>query len=191
MMIFCTSTLLIPRPHTFSSVSPFPLPFCLSPSPDSPLSPRPTLLALLSLPHCPSLLPLPYLLSSPSRTVPLSSPYPTCSPLPPALSSLFPLPYLLSSPSRTVPLSSPYPTCSPLPPPLSLSSPPPALSLSPPQENLTLLEAGFANLQKHIENVHMFGVPVVIVVNSFTTDTPAELDLVLGRVKRLGCLMPL
>ena len=71
--------------------------------------------------------------------------------------------------------------------PYFLSFPPlPTLSLSPPQENLTLLEAGFANLQKHIENVHMFGVPVVIAVNSFTTDTPAELDLVLRKSKEAG-----
>ena len=94
---------------------------------------------------------------------------------PPTVAFFLSVPF--SSPSRTVPLSSPCPTCSP---------PPPALSLSPPQENLTLLEAGFANLQKHIENVHMFGVPVVIAVNSFTTDTPAELDLVLRKSKEAG-----
>ena len=79
------------------------------------------------------------------------------------------------SPSHSVPLFTPV--LLPL-----LPSP----SLSPAQENLTLLEAGFANLQKHIENVHMFGVPVVIAVNSFTTDTPAELDLVLRKSKEAG-----
>ena len=46
------------------------------------------------------------------------------------------------------------------------------------QENLPLLEAGFANLQKHIENVCMFGVPVVVGINSFVTDTEPELKLV-------------
>ena len=39
------------------------------------------------------------------------------------------------------------------------------------QENLSLLEAGFTNLQKHIENVRLFGVPVVVAINRFVTDT--------------------
>ena len=39
------------------------------------------------------------------------------------------------------------------------------------QENLPLVEAGFANLKKHIENVQLFGVPVVVAINSFVTDT--------------------
>ena len=39
------------------------------------------------------------------------------------------------------------------------------------QENLDLLAAGFVNLQKHIENVRLFGVPVVVAINSFITDT--------------------
>ena len=39
------------------------------------------------------------------------------------------------------------------------------------QENLKLLAAGFVNLQKHIENVRLFGVPVVVALNSFTTDS--------------------
>ena len=46
------------------------------------------------------------------------------------------------------------------------------------QENLTLLEAGFGNLHKHIENATSFGVPVVVAINSFTTDTQAELELI-------------
>ena len=46
------------------------------------------------------------------------------------------------------------------------------------QENLPLVEAGFSNLQKHIDNVHLFGVPVVVAINSFVTDTRAELELV-------------
>jgi methylenetetrahydrofolate dehydrogenase (NADP+)/methenyltetrahydrofolate cyclohydrolase/formyltetrahydrofolate synthetase len=45
-------------------------------------------------------------------------------------------------------------------------------------ENLDLLRAGLGNLQHHIKNARRFGVPVVVAVNSFATDTPAEVDLV-------------
>ena len=46
------------------------------------------------------------------------------------------------------------------------------------KENLPLLEAGFANLQKHIENACMFGIPVIVGINSFVTDTEPELKLI-------------
>ncbi|KAB1278208.1 C-1-tetrahydrofolate synthase; cytoplasmic [Camelus dromedarius] len=45
-------------------------------------------------------------------------------------------------------------------------------------QNLELVEKGFSNLRKQIENARMFGVPVVVAVNAFKTDTEAELDLV-------------
>ena len=45
-------------------------------------------------------------------------------------------------------------------------------------ENLDLLRAGLGNLQHHIRNAKKFGVNVVIAVNSFATDTPAEVDLI-------------
>jgi formyltetrahydrofolate synthetase len=45
-------------------------------------------------------------------------------------------------------------------------------------ENLDLLRAGLPNLQKHIKNARRFGIPVVIAVNSFKDDTPAETELV-------------
>jgi methylenetetrahydrofolate dehydrogenase (NADP+)/methenyltetrahydrofolate cyclohydrolase/formyltetrahydrofolate synthetase len=45
-------------------------------------------------------------------------------------------------------------------------------------ENLELLKAGLGNLQHHIKNARRFGIPVVIAVNSFKTDTPAEVELV-------------
>jgi methylenetetrahydrofolate dehydrogenase (NADP+)/methenyltetrahydrofolate cyclohydrolase/formyltetrahydrofolate synthetase len=45
-------------------------------------------------------------------------------------------------------------------------------------ENLDLLRAGLGNLQHHIKNARRFGIPVVIAVNSFKTDTPAEVELV-------------
>ena len=41
-------------------------------------------------------------------------------------------------------------------------------------ENTAAIEKGFANLQKHIENVRLFGVPVVVALNKFPTDTEAE-----------------
>jgi formyltetrahydrofolate synthetase len=46
------------------------------------------------------------------------------------------------------------------------------------EENLELLEAGLPNLQAHIENAKRFGIPVVVAVNSFKDDTPAEVELV-------------
>lgn len=46
------------------------------------------------------------------------------------------------------------------------------------EENLELLEAGCSNLRAHIANARKFGVPVVVAVNQFTTDTPAEVALV-------------
>ncbi len=45
-------------------------------------------------------------------------------------------------------------------------------------ENLDLLRAGLPNMQHHIKNARRFGIPVVVAVNSFATDTPAECDLV-------------
>src|SRR5690554_428908 len=45
-------------------------------------------------------------------------------------------------------------------------------------ENLGLLEAGGANLARHIEIARKFGVPVVVAVNRFPTDTDAEVELV-------------
>ncbi len=45
-------------------------------------------------------------------------------------------------------------------------------------ENLDLLRAGLGNLQHHIRNAKKFGVNVVVAVNSFATDTPAEVELV-------------
>jgi formyltetrahydrofolate synthetase len=46
------------------------------------------------------------------------------------------------------------------------------------EENLELLEAGLPNLQAHIENAKKYGIPVVVAVNSFKDDTPAEVELV-------------
>jgi len=54
------------------------------------------------------------------------------------------------------------------------------------REDLGALEDGFVNLKKHIENVRLFGVPVVVCVNVFPTDTPAEVERVLERALALG-----
>ena len=53
-------------------------------------------------------------------------------------------------------------------------------------ENLDALSKGFANLEKHIENINKFGVPAVVAINNFPTDTEAELKYVLDRCKELG-----
>jgi formyltetrahydrofolate synthetase len=45
-------------------------------------------------------------------------------------------------------------------------------------ENLELLEAGLGNLQHHIKNAKKYGVNVVVAVNSFKDDTPAEVEMV-------------
>jgi formate--tetrahydrofolate ligase len=49
------------------------------------------------------------------------------------------------------------------------------------EENVAAVEKGFANLQRHIENLRGFGVPVVVSVNRFSADTEAEL----GRLREL------
>lgn len=46
------------------------------------------------------------------------------------------------------------------------------------EENLDALKAGIVNLEKHIENLHKFGVPIVVTLNSFITDTKAETDFI-------------
>ena len=47
-------------------------------------------------------------------------------------------------------------------------------------ENVAAVTAGGANLAKQIENVRLFNVPVVVAINSFPTDTPAEVEAVRG-----------
>ncbi|CAL1574972.1 unnamed protein product [Knipowitschia caucasica] len=54
------------------------------------------------------------------------------------------------------------------------------------EENLGLLENGCSNMKKQIENAMHFGVPVVVAVNAFKTDTDAELDLVCNVAKTAG-----
>jgi formyltetrahydrofolate synthetase len=53
-------------------------------------------------------------------------------------------------------------------------------------ENLDLLEKGCANLVRHIGNAKQFGIPVVVGVNRFKDDTPAELELIRKIAKAAG-----
>lgn len=46
------------------------------------------------------------------------------------------------------------------------------------EENLELVEKGCANLEVHIRNARRFGIPVVVAINHFKDDTPAEIDLI-------------
>jgi methylenetetrahydrofolate dehydrogenase (NADP+)/methenyltetrahydrofolate cyclohydrolase/formyltetrahydrofolate synthetase/formate--tetrahydrofolate ligase len=54
------------------------------------------------------------------------------------------------------------------------------------EENLPLLRAGLSNLKAHIANARRYGVPVVVAVNHFATDTDAEVKLVIEEAKRSG-----
>ena len=55
------------------------------------------------------------------------------------------------------------------------------------EENLEALKKGIVNLEKHIENLHKFGVPVVVTLNSFVTDTEAEINYVKQFCEERGC----
>ena len=54
------------------------------------------------------------------------------------------------------------------------------------QENLEALEKGIVNLGTHIENMHKYGVPVVVAINRFGADTDAELGFIENYCKNLG-----
>lgn len=54
-------------------------------------------------------------------------------------------------------------------------------------ENLDALKKGIVNLEKHIENLQKYGVPVVVTLNSFITDTAAETDYVRAFCEERGC----
>lgn len=55
------------------------------------------------------------------------------------------------------------------------------------KEDLEALKNGIVNLEKHIENIQKYGVPVVVTLNSFVTDTKAETDFVEAFCKNKGC----
>jgi formyltetrahydrofolate synthetase len=54
------------------------------------------------------------------------------------------------------------------------------------EENLELLEKGLPNLLQHVENALKFGIPVVVAINRFNSDTDAEVELVRRRAKETG-----
>ncbi len=54
------------------------------------------------------------------------------------------------------------------------------------EENLLALEKGIVNLDKHIENICKFNVPVLVALNKYEADTPAELEFVIDHCKKLG-----
>ena len=61
-------------------------------------------------------------------------------------------------------------------------TPPDQLSV----ENPDALKRGFANLARHVENTRKFGVPVLVAVNRFSSDTPAEIDVLRQLCAEIG-----
>ena len=55
------------------------------------------------------------------------------------------------------------------------------------KENLDALAKGICNLEKHIENLQKFGVPIVVTLNSFVTDTKAEYEYIKNFCEERGC----
>ena len=55
------------------------------------------------------------------------------------------------------------------------------------EENLEALKKGIVNLEKHIENIQKYGVPVVVTLNSFVTDTEAENEYIRRFCEEKGC----
>ena len=54
------------------------------------------------------------------------------------------------------------------------------------QEDLDALKKGFVNLEKHVENLNKFGIPVLVAINHFETDTPEEVDYVIARCRDMN-----
>lgn len=54
------------------------------------------------------------------------------------------------------------------------------------EENLPLLEKGCANMVAHIENIKRYGIPVVVAINQFKNDTPAEIELIRQKAVEAG-----
>ena len=55
------------------------------------------------------------------------------------------------------------------------------------EENLDALAKGIVNLEKHIENIQKYGVPVIVTLNSFVTDTDAENAFIEKFCRERGC----
>ncbi len=54
-------------------------------------------------------------------------------------------------------------------------------------ENVDALKRGIVNLEKHIENLQQYGVPIVVTLNQFITDSDSELSFVQEFVENMGC----
>jgi len=54
------------------------------------------------------------------------------------------------------------------------------------EEDLEALERGFPNLERHIESIQSFGLPVVVSINAFNSDTEAEKNLIYVYCKKIG-----
>jgi formate--tetrahydrofolate ligase len=54
------------------------------------------------------------------------------------------------------------------------------------EENVEAVKNGFVNLQKHVENIKKFGLPVIVAINQFPQDTQAEIDCVQAECKAIG-----
>ncbi|MFH1577464.1 MAG: formate--tetrahydrofolate ligase [Candidatus Omnitrophota bacterium] len=54
------------------------------------------------------------------------------------------------------------------------------------QENIPALEQGVCNLKKHIENLRLFGVPVVVAINKFAADTDKEIEFLIKKANEFG-----
>jgi formate--tetrahydrofolate ligase len=54
------------------------------------------------------------------------------------------------------------------------------------EPDLKALDKGIENLKKHIENIRLFGLPAVVAINAFTSDTPDEIQLIKDKCDHLG-----
>jgi formate--tetrahydrofolate ligase len=54
------------------------------------------------------------------------------------------------------------------------------------KENIPALEGGVCNLEKHIENLRLFGIPVIVAINKFIPDTDREIEFVIKKAKGFG-----
>lgn len=59
------------------------------------------------------------------------------------------------------------------------------------EENLDALQLGMANLDKHIENMYKFNLPVVVAINKFATDTDAEVQMIKSHCEKLNASVAL
>ena len=55
------------------------------------------------------------------------------------------------------------------------------------EENMDALKRGIVNLEKHIENIQKYGVPVIVTLNAFTTDTEQEYAYIKHFCQEMGC----